>query len=290
MQALHPTASHIGPGRARSVAITGANGFLGKALSECFLAKGYAVIPLTRPHFQLERAGEWQFEEVPDVVVHAAWDFRPRSISSARHINVGGTLALKRACEEIGVKQFVFISSLAAHEGARSVYGRTKLEAEMVLDPDKDCIVKPGTVIGNGGLFTRVKRLIETMPIIPVFFDGRDTLQIIYIDDLCKAIINAVEGSASGVFPIAHEKTVSIRDFYRGIANAANRRVPLLPVPGSLLLPELRLFEMLGLRLPISADTLLGLKHGKVFDTYLSSKALFAEPLSFEQSLEKLRA
>ncbi|MCE9643725.1 NAD(P)-dependent oxidoreductase [Candidatus Parcubacteria bacterium] len=289
MEALHPTASHTGHGRAKTVAITGANGFLGRALTEALLARGYAVLPLTRPNFQLERAGEWQFEEVPDVVIHAAWD-GARSLSRARHINVGGTHALRRLCEELGVKQFIFISSMAAHEEARSVYGRTKLEAEMVLSPEKDCIVKSGIMIGQGGLFTRVKRLIETMPVIPVFFDGKAALQVVYIDDLCQAIVQAVEGNASGVFPIAHEKPISIRELYRGIADAANRRMPLLPLPGGLLLPELRLFEMLGLRLPITADTLLGLKHGKVFDTYLACKALFSKPLSFEQSLKKLKA
>jgi len=288
MEALHPTASHTGHGRTKTVAITGANGFLGRALSDCLLAHGYAVLPLTRPNFQLERAGEWQFEEIPDVVIHAAWD-STHSLSKARHVNVGGTHALRRICEEMGVGQFIFISSMTAHEEARSVYGRTKLEAEMVLNPDKDCIVKPGIVIGNGGLFSRVKRLIETMPVIPVFFDGKSALQVVYIDDLCKAIVQAVEGGASGVFPIAHGKAVSIHDFYRGIADAASRHTPLLSIPGTFFLPNLRLFEMLGLRLPISSDTLLSMKHGKVFDTYLACKALFSEPLSFEQSLKKLK-
>ena len=264
----------------KKVIVTGASGFLGSALCQHLTDAGYRPVPLTRAQYNLEGGVDAAFLHDAYAVVHCAWDM------SAQNKNVQGSLTLSRACREKGV-QFIFISSMAAHEAARSTYGRTKLEVERGLGT-QDCIIKPGTIIGNGGLFLRTLRLAQTLPALPLFYKKTAKLQTIYVDDLCQAIVHAVEHRSSGSFAIAHKDTVSIQDFYTKIAALSGKHPWLVSMPGSIALLVTRCAEMLGLRLPITSDNLLGLKYIHYFDTQESCKALNINPLSFDESLKLL--
>ena len=131
------------------IAVTGANGFVGGALCRDLAARGLTVRPLSRV------AGYTLAGPVPPLdgvsaVVHCAHDM------TAPRLNVDGTWRLLDAAFRAGVGQFVFVSSLAAHAGARSAYGRAKWELEQRLAHVTGLtvsVVKPGTVLGDGGLF-----------------------------------------------------------------------------------------------------------------------------------------
>jgi nucleoside-diphosphate-sugar epimerase len=200
--------------------------------------------------------------------------------------NVAGTLALAAQCQAQGLR-FIHISSMAAHPGARSRYGREKLAVERALSPE-DCIIKPGTIVGNGGLFAKTCALAQALPILPVFYAGSARLQTIYIDDLCTAILHALETRSHGVFALAHAHAVSIKDFYKQIATLLGKKPRLIPLPGNMALAFIIVIEKLGLRLPITSDNLLGLKYGKVFETHNSCRELGIDPLSLDDTIQKL--
>ena len=264
------------------IVVTGANGFVGSALCRHLSARGATVRPLTR------NAGYDLAHPVPSlvgagVVVHCAHDFTsPRA-------NVDGTLRLLDACARDGVSQFVFISSLSAHVGARSAYGRCKGESEERLGRSTHPIVtvlKPGTVLGPGGLFARVRHLAR-LPALPVFF-GRALLQTVLIDDLCDAVAAAIDRRLAGTYVVAEPVGVPVADFYRAVAALDGNHPWLVRLNGDLALPWLRLAERLGVRLPVTADNLLGLKHLLHFDTATSRVALGVEPRDFRASLATL--
>ena len=150
------------------ILVTGATGFVGKALCQKLLGEGHAL-----------RAAVWQGEPFPglpkgveavaissigqdtdwgemlsgmDAVVHLAarvhvMEDRARDpLSAYREVNVRGTESLARAAAKAGVKRLVFLSSVKVHgeESDRSYteadplapqdpYGVSKLEAEAVL-------------------------------------------------------------------------------------------------------------------------------------------------------------
>lgn len=273
----------------KRVLITGAKGFLGSALLRYFTERGFDAVAFSRPRFEL--GGDIDrtvFSPAPQAVIHCAWDLGVKSRREAERVNIDGSLALKKICAEKGI-HFVFISSMAAHAGAHSLYGRAKLAVEGALDQQVDFIIKPGTIIGKGGLFAKTLGLAKKFPVLPVFYRTMAQLQTVYIDDICEAIFNATDTNKSGVYTVAHNTPVAIEEFYKKVVQAAGKNPKLIPLPGNAALMLVRLCEMLGIKLPITSDNLLGLKYTHYVDTRESCRALGVTPRSFDDSLKMLK-
>ena len=151
------------------VLITGVNGFVGKALSDELVIKGFnvngtvrSVMPVDFPGAitkfvikDIDSKTDWQNAlEGIDVVIHLAArvhvmkDMATNALSEFRRVNVEGTLNLARQAVEAGVQRFIFISSIKVN-GEGSIlgqpyspedqpapvdpYGISKREAEDVL-------------------------------------------------------------------------------------------------------------------------------------------------------------
>ena len=113
----------------KTLAITGATGFVGKHLAAFSLDQGWAVRALVRQpervlrHRNVEVVSWMADKEAPpdalcgvDAVIHAA-AFVPPDLSDPVHadacmaVNAGGTLRLLQAVERAGVPRFVYLSS-----------------------------------------------------------------------------------------------------------------------------------------------------------------------------------
>jgi nucleoside-diphosphate-sugar epimerase len=150
------------------VLVTGANGFVGRALCGALLQGGHAVTSLIRqPGGCLTGTKEWIRTEQnfaglaevwpdalrPDCVVHLAarvhvmQDVASDPLAEFRVTNVHGTLRVAQAARAKGVRRMVFVSSIKAvaeADGGRPLredtpplpqdpYGQSKYEAEQAL-------------------------------------------------------------------------------------------------------------------------------------------------------------
>jgi len=86
---------------------------------------------------------------------------------------------------------------------------------------------------------------------------------------------------------VAEEDGVSIPDFYKGIASLDKTHPVLFRFPGSFALLLVRLTEFLGIRLPITTDNLLGLKHLRHFPNH-SAEDLGIRVRTFSDSIREL--
>jgi NADH dehydrogenase len=204
-------------------------------------------------------------------------------------VNVEGSRALFAAARGAGVATIVFASSMSAHPGAESPYGRTKLAVEALLDPARDLALRPGTIVGEGGVFWRQAGAIARLPFIPLFFGGNQRFHTVALRDVCEAVRIAIENDLKGTLGVAEPDSVSVREFYAAIAEALGRRPRFVPVPGGLVLAALRLFERLGFRLPLSSDNLLGLKCLRAFPLEGDLERLGFTPRPLRQSLAEIR-
>ncbi len=230
----------------QTVLITGAAGFLGRAACAAFTAAGFQVRALVRNPAAaadlepIARGGIFRCD-LPDAIdeqameggaralVHCAYETRSATAEQARRTNVAGTEALVRLARKSGVRQLVFVSSMAAHESAASVYGKTKYELEKVFDAAADAVIKPATIVGDGGVFQRTREMLRRLPVLPLFYADR-RLQTIWIDDACQALVRTVERSAGGTLVLAHPDSTPMREFYRGIARVDGIRLKVVPL------------------------------------------------------------
>ena len=168
-------------------------------------------------------------------------------------VNRDLAVACARRAREMGVKQFLYLSSAivfgdAAPAGEAgeitpetspspaSAYGRSKLEAEHGLralenERFRVAILRPMMVFGRGckGNYNALAALARRAPLFPDFPNRRG---VVYIDDLAELIRRLIDEGAAGTF---HPQTfaVSTADIARAVAKAHGRRVLLYPRPGS---------------------------------------------------------
>jgi nucleoside-diphosphate-sugar epimerase len=278
------------------VAITGANGFIGRALLARLDRGGAAVIALTRNprpdsadsrhtwiRYSLEEGIGGSLPDDCDVLIHCAYGISATGKGDIE-LNVNAVKALQSAAAG---RRIVFISSMSAHPGALSAYGRGKWAIEGMLRKDADLVIKPGFVIGPGGIFERLRRSLQSLPFVPLFYGGNQPIQTIWVEDLVEAIAVAVDWGVSGVLALGSAEAIPIREFYRAILASDRLKKPLVPVPGKPSLIMLRILEKLGVRLPMSSENLLGLLALREFETKHSLELLGIRPIGLVDALQR---
>lgn len=254
------------------VAITGASGYVGSRIAQTFRNQGHDVLALSRrpcePPWTSFSLGDdpsllsWQ--DV-DVLVHAAYDFTPRTWQEILDRNVTPSVALLKAAKNAGVERLIYISSMSAFEGCRSDYGKAKLRVENEARNLGAVIIRPGLVWGSlsGGVMGTLEKLVAKFPVVPFLTGGKQWL--IHEADLSAAIVTLAENHhpvAATLHTVAHPTPVSLLGILRSIAKRSGKTRLYVPVPWQLVMAGLKIIEMLGIRSLFRSDSLVGLVHG----------------------------
>ena len=264
----------------KTIAITGANGFLGSHLVDHFVAKGWNVIALVRepqrfkPHSQVEyrafeigRPVDERILDGADYLVHTAYVKQTAQEQQALRLNTQSAERLLAASRKAGLRKNVFVSSMSAHEAAESVYGRQKLAVEYLFDTKKDISLRPGLIIGNGGIVKQMVTFMRSKHIVPLVGGGRQPLQSIAVDDLVMCIERALSASAHGVLTVAHPDVFTYKTFYQTLSRVFSIKTIFIPVPLWLLLTVARLIRIAHLPVGFTEENVLGLKQLRSVDT-----------------------
>jgi len=256
------------------IVITGASGFIGRYLVEYFQNKGYKVLALIHSAYQaaLPQVEYRQFDldsfsgdvipKEAEAVIHTAYiPYRKGNNSDLR--NLKGTERLLKISRKKNVKKFIFLSSFSALDNAISHYGKNKYELEIIFDKKKDLIIRPGLVIGNGGLYRNIKSIINKAALIPLIGGGSQPVQTIKIENLAKIIQGGIENNVSGYYNIADGNAFPIKDLYKSIAKENNKKVRFINVPYRLATILIKTMELFLKKPPLTMENLYGLKQMK---------------------------
>lgn len=197
----------------RRVFVTGATGFLGRAVLGVLLRHGHRVDALARPsmlgglplHERLQavagdirRPGRWQQSVAKaDVVLHLAGIIKesPRAGVTYDAVHRRGTEHVLAAMQEGGRARMVYMSSLGSALDADSPYHRSKALAEEAVQASglEHVILRPSAVYGPGDrTIGFLIQLVRNLPAVPVPGHGQYSLQPV-------ALPNVVEGLAKAV-------------------------------------------------------------------------------------------
>jgi len=278
---------------ADAIVVTGASGFVGRALTAHLASRGFAVRALSRAGVGPERRGVTyaRYEltaPVPPVldgaraVIHAA--FTDRLPERGPDPNAVGARALLHAARACGVKP-VFLSSFSAHEDAISSYGRSKLAIERLFDQPGDAVLKLGLVVGDGGVFAGTRAAAQGRKLLPVPGAGKP-VQVVAVEDVCRAVERVVRDDLAGTFWVAMPEAVPMRDLYRSFAGPDAR---LLPIPLTPLHLLARAARRAGLSLPFTVDNVAGLMRMRAHPTRDDLSRLGLEPRAFDDVVQPAR-
>jgi len=265
----------------RHLLLTGATGFVGRALHPALVSAGWHVRCLTRDVARARRRQpglDWVQGNVADrgvlagaldgcdaafYLVHSmreGSDYRRRDREAAR--------AFAAAAAAAGLERIVYLGGVAPPSGAASEHLQSRLEVGETLRAGAVPAVelRASMIIGHGSLsWLTVRDLAARLPVmvLPRWLASRT--QPVAIDDVVVALVRALEVPLDGsvVFDIPGPQTLSGRQILEETARQLQRPLPwMVEVP--LLTPRL---SALWVRLVTRADwnvareVVVGLEH-----------------------------
>lgn len=255
------------------VLVTGASGFIGCRLAQILAAQGHAIVAAGRHANDVESARVRRLADLGiqthegslleprfadsvvagcDAVIHLAAAQHEGNVPDSyfREVNVDGTRTLLDSALKAGTRRFVYGSTIGIYGAARdgeldesspprpeNIYGQTKLEAEQVVEGSAGnieiSIARISETFGPGDF--RLLKLFRGIDRGKFFVigDGANLRQVIYVDDLCRALyLCATAAAAVGeTFVLAGAEVMTTQDMVERIAAVLGRKPPSLRLP-----------------------------------------------------------
>jgi nucleoside-diphosphate-sugar epimerase len=248
------------------VLVTGASGFVGRALVPMLVTAGYKVraaarhkpsfaLPVeTASHGDLDAGVDWQplLADVDFVVHLAGIAHTGPGVPAAQYdrVNHLATAALAQAAQKAGVSRVVFISTIRAQTGPRAdyvlteddapdptdPYGRSKLAAETAVARSgvDFTVLRPVLVYGPGikGNLRTLARL-AALPVPLPFGAFTNRRSLLGVDNLVAAIIFVLrhQQSSGETYVVADLKPVPLAQIVNALRAGMGRPPGLLRVP-----------------------------------------------------------
>jgi NADH dehydrogenase len=175
-------------------------------------------------------------------------------------IDLKGTRHQVDAAKKAGVRKFVYVSGVGAAKDAGQHWFRYKWEAENYLQKSglEWVVVRPTWVFGPDDVsLNRFLGLGKMLPFIPMFGDGEQDMQPVFVDDVGRVVADAAtKAEAAGqVFELGGPERMSMNDVVKTALEVQGKKKGLLHQPvfvGKLIgsLPSLPLLP------PLTADAI----------------------------------
>ena len=315
-----------------TLAITGIGGFIGMRMAERALALGWQVQGLDISLAAAERAHALGVQvtvgDINDAVsVRAALSgadivFHTAAIveedghrQDYERVNVEGTRTVCSIARELGVRQFVHLSSVMVYgfeypadvaedgpvDGQGNAYSDTKLTSERVAMTFNTAdfaviVIRPGDVYGNGSvpwLLRPVDLLKRSLFVLPNY--GNGVINHVHVDNLLDGVFLAIDKATGGdIFNITDGIATPCHEFFIWHARMAGKtKVPAVPswALTAFLTASKPMFSRLGLAPLASAAAIKFLLRRERYSIEKARQVLGYEPrISLEDGMRAIAA
>ena len=199
------------------VLITGATGFVGRAVCEAVVREGHSVRRMARGSRShslgpQNSAMEWvrgsvlcpndlrQGMQGCDAVIHLVGIIGEIGDQTFERVHLEGTRRVLEAALTSGVRRMIHMSALGTRPEAASRYHQTKWAAEeAVRSSGLDWTVfRPSLIYGPGDGFVNLfARMSRWSPVLPVIGRGTSLLQPVSVDCVARAFARALDSKAA---------------------------------------------------------------------------------------------
>ncbi len=269
------------PEKSHSIFLTGCSGFIGKSLLQslgtlnydklfCLLRSSHAFSTLSEshPHISFLYGTLSQVEtyasklEECETVVHLAALTGKYTREEFFATNARDTATLIDQCKKTGVKNFLFVSTIATKFQDQSYYyyAQSKLQGEEEVKNSglSYTILRPTLVVGKNNQACKALKQLVRPPFLFIFGTGKIRIQPISVDDLVVGLLDIIGNDRfmNKTYEYGGPQPITIEDFlfrlYRETVHKDPRfviRIPLRMIISLLGNVEKLFFSML----PVSA-------------------------------------
>lgn len=229
------------------IVVTGSTGLVGKELVKKLKEKRFQVFGGNRDNCNVlnKRQLENAFKGA-DIVVHLAAKLDEHA-QDMFDVNVKGTENVLDAASKAGVKQFIFLSSIAlfgetpglkneespVNPGTK--YEKSKAEAEAkVLSYQEEVpvtILRPAIIVGDNSYWKKIIGIIKRD--FPLIGNGKNKWQLVCVSDVVDSILFSMnnEDCIGETFIVAEKNPMSLKELAIFIREESGIKKPIKQIP-----------------------------------------------------------
>ena len=231
----------------KTILLTGSTGFIGNY----FVNRYQNQYNIKTFSFRNDNFQKLNLKEI-DIVLHlSALVHQKKSLSQELYekTNIVQTIDLAQKAKKQGVKQFIFMSTIAVYGSEsgfinektpcnpKTYYGKSKQQAEfqlLLLEDEnfKISIIRPPLVYGYNapGNMKSLVSLVKKVSILP-FSNIKNKRSMVYIGNLAHLIDKIIKQEKEGIFLASDDKAISTSKLIEMIAEELGKKIFLIEVP-----------------------------------------------------------
>ena len=241
------------------IAIFGAGGFIGKYLIRELTKLEYRIKVATRNPYlkgylkplgnpgqiELFKTNIFNSEDVKRVLKNCDFAINLVGIlyetrkQKFNHVHSQFPYLLSCLCNEIGIKNLVHISALGIKERHPSEYMQSKFKGEKNIQETfkPSVILRPSLVFGpEDKFFNTFASIAQFSPFIPLIGGGKTKFSPIYVGDVAKSIVKALElnNSKPKIYELGGPENYSFKELMEILLTEIKKKRFLIPLPFSM--------------------------------------------------------
>ena len=238
------------------IAIFGAGGFIGKYLIRELTKLEYRIKVATRNPYlkgylkplgnpgqiELFKTNIFNSEDVKrvlkncDLAINLVGILYETRKQKFNHVHSQFPYLLSNLCNEIGIKNLVHISALGIKERHPSYYMQSKLQGEKNIQDNfkSSVILRPSIVFGpEDKFFNTFASIAQFSPFLPLVGGGKTKFAPIYVGDVAKSIVKALElnNSKPKIYELGGPENYSFKELIEILLTEIKKKRLLIPIP-----------------------------------------------------------
>ena len=295
----------------KEILVFGASGQIGRHLIRKLTKNNYKVVAVTRnihqkgyilktqanpgyleivelPYFNIEKINNLLDE--CSICINLVGILFEKRKNYFKNIHTDFPDLLSKLSAEKNIEKLIHISSLGIEKSLDSNYAISKLEGENKVKKNFDRVVvlKPSIVYSVDDNFTtNFMTLLNRLPIMPLYYEGKTKFVPIHVTDLAEIIFNVVEGKTNEqTIECVGPEILSFKEIILKLLKTIDKKKLLIPLPITIAKITAKIFEIMPNPL-ITLDQIKLLKHDNIpsgryktnFDLGLRSSRFFDEEI-----------
>jgi len=239
----------------RTVAVFGGTGFLGRRVVRHLRKREFSVRIASRhpdrgdrlfsvedPHLRSVEANIHDERSLADAlagaygVVNAVSLYVEHGRETFHSLHVEAAQRLAAQAHRAGVERLAHVSGIGADAASPSLYIRKRGEGELAVRAAfaDAFLIRPAVMFGPDDSFlTAILKLLDQLPIYPMFGRGLTRLQPAYVEDVAEAIATALQRTEMPAitFECGGPRVYSYEELLKVVAREASLEPILIPIP-----------------------------------------------------------